>query len=49
MKILISEVRSAIRVLLRESVCPRCGDSEAHIGLHDIECPNPDCKLYNKR
>jgi len=50
MKILLSEVRSTIRTLLREVVCPACNHPGAYIGgMNNVECPNPDCRFFSEK
>lgn len=26
--------------------CPNCGDPDAYVGLLEVDCPNPACRLY---
>lgn len=26
--------------------CPNCGDPDAYVGLREVDCPNPACRLF---
>jgi len=28
--------------------CPLCGEDAAYVGLHSVECPNPDCLHFSE-
>ena len=46
----IKQLRESIARLLRESVCPGCGDKNAYIGgLNNVECPNASCKFFSEK
>ena len=53
MKRTLSELRlvikETIKELLREAVCPFCGDPDAYVGLSDVECPNKRCRKFSQK
>lgn len=49
MKKFLNEVHKTIVSILRESVCPGCGDTDAYVGMNDVECPNQQCSNFSKR
>jgi hypothetical protein len=49
MKIAIKEIRQTIRSLLKEAVCPECGNKQAYIGMNSVECPQKGCSHFSQR